>query len=597
MKLKLKNFSLLEDFTVVLSIVILILIFMFSKFPSFFKQEFSAYYGFLVLFFSIVFSTLVVFLSYRYLHLNKSNGNVTYSLLENDLALLKSNSKKYFLQLFKLECSDLGKHSQFSQFFDFLYKSGINVKLVADIFNQSNNHRNFEILLLVYEETQGDLKQEHIPIVKEKFNSFLIASKVYSNVINLSKLEGSSLLSSLDLYFFSKKEISHNLKEEQKNSGEVLASLFLPSPSSDFVDGVSFESKGKNDINGIILGKQLYKGEFHGEFVLPLDSLFKHSIIVGVTGSGKSTTNKQILKEISKLGFRFLLFDFHDEYDKEFSNLTSSYVFRFLGETSIDFLSPFEMKDFSNHVSIVTDVFNNVYSFSPSQFFVFRDVLSSELAYSKVNKVHPTMKSIVDRLENYEPKSFYENETKFSLLRRLKPLSEGEGSKIFAASNLLKINDILDKNTILKVSDIKDSDLRKLTVSLILALIYEYRLINGPDKIGHFISLEEAQNFVPFRNKTDEASIYEKMFFEMRKYKESLILIAQFPSQIYPDLLKSCEVKIVHRLFSAGDAALIEDILGIDKNVLEQLKSLPVGRALVFIPSNKSPITVQVHRS
>jgi DNA helicase HerA-like ATPase len=80
----------------------------------------------------------------------------------------------------------------------------------------------------------------------------------------------------------------------------------------------------------------------------------------------------------------------------------------------------------------------------------------------------------------------------------------------------------------------------------------------------------------------------------MRKYRESLILIAQFPSQIYPDLLKSCEVKVVHRLFSAGDASLIEDILGIDEKILEQLKSLPVGRVLVFIPSSRSPITVQV---
>lgn len=548
-------------------------------------------------FFTVFVSILSVFLLSQYLHLNKSNSNVAYSLLENDLVLLKSNSKEYFLQLFRLECSDLSKVSQFSQFFDFLYKSGINVKLIANIYSHSDNHRGFKLLLLAYEELQGVLKQEYIPIVKEKFNSFLVASKAHSNGISLTKLEGPSLLNSLDLYFFSKKEINHNSEEEQENSGKVLASLFFPSPSSDFVSGVSFTSEEKETENGVILGEQLYKGEFCGKFVLPIGSLFKHSIIVGVTGSGKSTTNKQILKELSKLGFHFLLFDFHDEYDQEFSNLTSSYIFRFSGETSIDFLSPFEMKDFSNHVSIVTDVFNNVYSFSPSQFFVFRDVLSSELAYSKVNKVSPTMRSVVDRLENYEPKSFYENETKFSLLRRLKPLSEGEGSKIFASTNLLKINDIIDKNTILKVSDIKDSDLRKLTVSLILALVYEYRMVNGPDKIGHFISLEEAQNFVPFRNRTDEASIYEKMFFEMRKYKESLILIAQFPSQVYPDLFKSCEVKIVHRLFSAGDATLIEDILGIDRSILDQLKSLPIGRVLVFIPSNKNPVTVQVCES
>ncbi|MEM0219294.1 MAG: ATP-binding protein [Thermoproteota archaeon] len=593
-----KNLSLPEDFVVVLSIFILALIFILNNFPLLFQQKLFAPYEFLVLFFFVIFvSTFIVFLLYLYPRLNKSNSNVSYSLLENDLALLKSDSKKYFLQLFRLEYSDFDRLNQFNQFFDFLYKSGISMKLIADIYSQPNNHRNFEILILAYEEIQGDIKQEYIPIIKEKFNSFLIASKAYSNFISLTRLEGSSLLSSLNLYFLSKKETTNHNLEEQKNLGKVLASLFLPSPSVDFVNGISIASKRKENLRGVILGKQLYKGEFCGELVLPIDSLFKHSVIVGVTGSGKSTTNKQLLKELNKLGFHFLLFDFHDEYDQEFSIFTSSFVFRFLGETSVDFLSPFEMKDFSNHVSIVTDVFNNVYSFSPSQFFVFRDVLSSELAYSKVNKARPTIKGVVDRLESYEPKSFYENETKFSLLRRLKLLSEGEGNKIFAASNLLKINDFLNKNVILKISDIKDSDLRKLTVSLLLALIYEYRLVNGPDNVGHFISLEEAQNFVPFRNRTDEASIYEKMFFEMRKYKESLILIAQFPSQIYPDLFKSCEVKIVHRLFSAGDAALIEDILGIDKNILEQLKSLPVGRALVFLPSNRSPITVQVNEN
>lgn len=592
-----KNFSLPDDFTVALSVIILALIFVFDKFPLLFQQRFSDSYSFFFFFFIISALILIIFLLYLYLHANKSSSNVTYSLLENDLALLKSNSRRYFLQLFKLEYSDLSKPSQLNQFFDFLYKSGINVKLVADIYNQSSNHRTFEIFILAYEEIQNDVKQEYIPIIKEKFNSFFIASKTYSNFISLTKLEGSSLLKSLSLYFLNKKEINQNSEEEQKNSSGVLASLFLPSPSADFVNGISFAPEEKSDERGVILGEQLYKGEFCSRFILPIDSLFKHSVIVGVTGSGKSTTNKQILRELNRLGFHFLLFDFHDEYDQEFSNLTSSLIFRFSGETSIDFLSPFEMKDFSNHVSIVTDVFNHVYSFSPSQFFVFRDVLSSELAYSKVNKICPTIKSVVDRLENYEPKSFYENETKFSLLRRLKPLSEGEGNKVFAASNLLKISDILDRNIILKISDIKDSDLRKLTVSLILALVYEYRLVNGPDKIGHFISLEEAQNFVPFRNRTDEASIYEKMFFEMRKYKESLILIAQFPSQIYPDLFKSCEVKIVHRLFSAGDAALIEDILGVDKSILEQLKSLPIGRVLVFLPSSKSPITVQIHGS
>lgn len=599
MKLNLKYVALSEDFFVILSFLILTFFFISNNYSVLFQQNFSMLYG--NLFFVLTVATLtfiMFFLLYQYFNkFSKTGSEITYSLLDNDLVLLKSTKRRYLLQIFRLEYSDLSKSSDFPKFFDFLYKSGVNTKLIANLYNQGSDTRTLAIILFVYEEVQGELKQECIPIVKEKFNSFLIASKVYSNFISLTKLEDSDLLSSLDFYFLNSNESSPVSGMESKNINEVLTSLFLPSLSNDFVNGVSFLSGKEESTNGISLGKQLYKGETCGEFTLAVDSIFKHLIIVGVTGSGKSTTNKQILKELSRLGFHFLLFDFHDEYNADFLNLTSSYIFRFLGETSIDFLSPFEMKDFSNHVSIITDIFNSVYSFSPSQFFVFRDVLSSELAYSKVAKTRPTIKSMVERLENYEPKSFYENETKFSLLRRLKPLSEGDSRKIFDASNLLKIDEILDKNVILKISDIKDSDLRKLTVSLILALIYEYRLVNGPDKVGHFISLEEAQNFVPFRNRTEEASIYEKMFFEMRKYKESIMLIAQFPSQIYPDLFKSCEVKIVHRLFSAGDATLIEDILGINKSILEQLKSLPIGRALVFVPANKNPITVQIYQN
>jgi len=579
-----------EDIPVLIaSLLILFIFFMSNVYPYIEKLVVDLPKVNLVLLFILitVLSTLIIYK----IKWKKSVKLPSCSLIESDVGLVNLNNEAYLVQFFKINFKEVAKIEVTHSFFDFLFKSGLNIRILTDI-HKRNDIKKFSTLLMIYERTRV-MSKEALEQIRKNSDSIFVASKVYHELFELTKISGEELLKCINFYFLNESELDDkNYTEDSlpKSISTVLPSLSYP---KNYTEGALLQTREKM-VEGITIGKQLYDGEVYDNFVINVDDLFRHSIIVGVTGSGKTNTNKVILSELHKKGYRFLLFDFHDEYNSNFLNLTNAIEFRFDGGKSINFLEPFEMTDFASHVSIITDVFDSVYSFSPSQLYVFREVLESSLTYAKINKSKITLREVVNNLESYEPKSFYENETKYSLLRRLKPLCEGEGSKVFEAKNLIGINKILENNIVFKISDIKDSDIRRLFVSLTLACIYEYRFINGPDKIGHFISLEEAQNFVPYRNRTEKQSIYEKMFFEMRKYKEAFILIAQFPSQIYPDVIKSSEVKIVHRLFSAGDAEIVSDVLGISEKIMDQLKSLPTGRALVFLSTMKYPATVQI---
>jgi len=242
----------------------------------------------------------------------------------------------------------------------------------------------------------------------------------------------------------------------------------------------------------------------------------------------------------------------------------------------------------------VTDVFNHAYHFTASQHFIFRENLMQAFAAHRLGGNHFDLQSVVNKIEQYETKTFYEHETKFALLRRLKPLIEGEGRKAFVTGRPLRIAELVKRPCVIALGDLKDTGLRNLLAVMVLALIYELRLSEGSSSLKHATVIEESQNVIPYRLRTEEATIFEKMFFEMRKYGECLILLAQFPTQIFPDVVKSAGIKFVHRLTEAGEAEVIMDVMGLGRLPYSQLKYLPEGRAIALIDNLGGPITVQI---
>jgi len=59
------------------------------------------------------------------------------------------------------------------------------------------------------------------------------------------------------------------------------------------------------------------------------------------------------------------------------------------------------------------------------------------------------------------------------------------------------------------------------------------------------IIIEEARNLIPVRRPEEPVTISERLSQDMRKFGESVVYIAQFPSQISSEALKNTGVRIV----------------------------------------------------
>lgn len=332
---------------------------------------------------------------------------------------------------------------------------------------------------------------------------------------------------------------------------------------------------------------------FNGSKIIPLqlemDKFKKHVAAYGSTGSGKTTTVKHILKELARLGYSFIVLDWHNEYRHLVEELKGR-VFS-PGSFSLDILNPIEANSLSEHVAIVTDIFDQIYSFTPSQSYMFREVLLQTLVEKDlgINSSDP-LTGFIETLGRWSIKSFYENETKFALLRRLRPLITGQSREVFCnRDRLVKIEDVIDGHVVFELGDMVEVDIRKLVSLFILALLYEFRLKNKSTRC-HFTVVEEAHNILPYRRRDSPPGIAEKLFLEMRKFNESLILVSQFPSQISPEIVKSTSLKLSHRICEGEESRILTDIMGLPQKDYELLKKSMPGYGFLTVEGFPQPI-------
>lgn len=376
------------------------------------------------------------------------------------------------------------------------------------------------------------------------------------------------------------------------NTNSSAISLALHMPDQDICLLSSFSqphSSSSKDEEVIRLGSIV----FNGSKIIPLrigaDSFKKHMAVYGSTGSGKTTTVKHVLRELAGLGYPFMVLDWHNEY----GSLTEEFKGKLLslGAFSLDIINPIEADSLSEHVAIVTDIFGQIYGFTPSQSYMFREVLLQTLIERelRINASSPLV-NFIEALERWSTKSFYENETKFALLRRLRPLITGQSREIFCnRDKLVKIEDLIDGHVVFELGDIVEVDIRKLVSLFILALLYEFRLKNKNTRC-HFTVLEEAHNVLPYRRRDSPPGIAEKLFLEMRKFNESLILVSQFPSQISPEIVKSTSLKVSHRICEGEESRVLTDIMGLPQKDYELLKKLIPGYGFLTMEGIPKPI-------
>jgi Predicted ATPase len=335
------------------------------------------------------------------------------------------------------------------------------------------------------------------------------------------------------------------------------------------------------------------------KFYLKGEDILQHLCVVGMTGSGKSTTCKVILSQLIKMGVKVMVLDWHNEYGSFFKSIGCNVVSAGKDDSfTLNPLDAINVKDIYEHIALITDIFAEVYRFTSPQTFTFRNALVN--LYGDKPKTFsraPILSNLVDYIEQNPARSMYDNETKTAILRRLLPLTQGQAGNLLNGENTFSMQTLLSENVCIELGHLRDFETRIIFSSILLKMIYDFRLLSGPSKLEHVTVIEEARSIVPARRTEDPPSIGEKMVSELRKFGERMIFVAQYPTQISSEIIKNCGLRIVHRVSWMEDIRILKETLGLKSEQADFLSLLKTGEAVVSVGRIRSPFLVQVDAS
>ena len=408
--------------------------------------------------------------------------------------------------------------------------------------------------------------------------------------------------------------------------------------------------------DGVVIGKisDGHRPLENMEFSLSEKDLNKHTFVCGITGSGKTTTVKGILRNCDK---PFMVIE---SAKKEYRNINlpndRDLTVYTLGKPELNCLqfNPFYIQSGINlqtHIDFLKDLFNASFSFYGPMPYILEKCLQNiyrkkgwnlTLGYhpSLVNmenkikifdsdymkkqyalKAHkylfPTMQDLKDEVKRYiEEEMQYDSEVggnvKTAILARLESLCNGSKGFMFNTNEPIPMNALMNTNVVFELEGLSDDSDKAFCVGLLVIFINEYRQIykdehpNEELHLQHLLVIEEAHRLL--KNVETERSSenmgnpkgkavehFTNMIAEMRSYGQGVIIAEQIPSKLAPDVIKNSSNKIIQRVVSADDQALVANTIGMKEEDAVYLGNLRTGVALCHKEGMSLPVYVNVN--
>lgn len=408
--------------------------------------------------------------------------------------------------------------------------------------------------------------------------------------------------------------------------------------------------------SSIILGAIADHGNpIHNNYLyLSENDLNKHLFVCGLTGSGKTTTVKHLLKTLTQNeGAPFLVVE---SAKRDYRQLLADDVFKenlnifTVGDATVSpiRINPFYIQEGVHplvHIDYLKAIFNASFSlYGPMPSIVEKclhaiyikkgwdltlgihsNFIDSKGEYDAARyqfEEHyycfPTLSDLKNEVDHYittelDYKGELRDNIRTAIIVRIESLCVGAKGLMFNTHDFFSIEKLLSKNTILEMESLADDDDKAFFVGLVLVLISEYRQKENPavnpgvgnKGLRHFMVIEEAHRLLKNveTERTSEmmgnpkgkaVEVFCNILSEMRSLGQGVAVVEQIPSKISPDVIKNSNTKIVHRLVSKDDQSLLAGSLSIDDHDALYLNRLKTGHALCHKEGMGRPVECAV---
>jgi DNA helicase HerA-like ATPase len=383
-------------------------------------------------------------------------------------------------------------------------------------------------------------------------------------------------------------------------------------------------------------------------FLIKLNDLSKHALVVGITGSGKTTTIFRLLHQLVTNSGNSIPFLIIEPAKTEYRRLIDHPAFATLRIYTLgdERIAPFRLNPFEfditdekerthvqTHIDHLKSVFNAAFVlYAPMPYVldialheVYEDKgwnlatgLNQRLTgLSKGSQIperqypgFPTLSDLQRKVAQVVARLGYEERIKMDvtagLQARIDSLRLGGKGLMLDVAHGIDIRDLLAQPTVLELDRIGNDEEKAFTIGLLISRISAFRRLQGNSTLRHVTVIEEAHRLlknVSTEVGTEEASNkavavegFCNMLSEIRAYGEGIIIAEQIPSKLAPDAIKNTNLKLLHRMLAQDD----RDIVGTSINLSEDQSRRAVtlnpqhGEVIAFAERCDRPYLLQV---
>ena len=352
------------------------------------------------------------------------------------------------------------------------------------------------------------------------------------------------------------------------------------------------------------VGQVQYAGKDLCEFALREDEWIQHVAILGRSGAGKTNIGFSILQQLKQKGKPFLLFDWKRNYRDlislpGFEDVEIYTVGRNIAPFAFNPLIPPAGTNPKTWLKKLNEVIAHSYCLGNGVLFLLQQAVDAVYeeagVYDGTVEKWPTFKDVMAKARGMDTRG-RESGWLSSTLRALATLCFGDMDTLVNSSNNTSIDHILDKNVILELDALTQSDKTFFVQSSLLYLHHKRMAEERREDFKHAIIIEEAHHILSDerRSLVGGQSVMDIIFREIREFGESLILLDQHPSKISLYAMGNTYCTICMNLKHKTDINAMAQCLLMDKDK-DILGSLEVGQAVVKLQGRIArPFQIQI---